>query len=73
VEIKVGLKYSARDITIHSSESPAALIELIRRGLQTDILELTDERGNLFLVPSGAVGFIEIASNEQRRVGFSTD
>jgi len=33
-------------------------------------LELTDSKGRIIIVPSGAVAFVEIGTEENRRVGF---
>ena len=34
------------------------------------VLELTDNHGGQFLVPTSAVGYVQIGAEETRRVGF---
>jgi hypothetical protein len=46
------------------------LIGAVNRGLADGTLELTDSKGRIIIVPSGAVAFVEIGTEENRRVGF---
>ncbi|MFL0712246.1 MAG: DUF3107 domain-containing protein [Microcella pacifica] len=34
------------------------------------LLELTDDKGKHYLVPTSAIGYVEIGSDSARRVGF---
>ena len=44
----------------------------VEKALSGSILDLTDTRGRRVVVPSAAIGYIEIGAEEQRRVGFGT-
>jgi len=37
---------------------------------QSALLELTDEKGTMYVVPASALAYVEIGSEESRRVGF---
>jgi hypothetical protein len=42
----------------------------IKQGLADGTVELTDNKGKLFIVPASSVAFVEIGSEDSRRVGF---
>jgi hypothetical protein len=70
MEIRIGIRESGRDITLESSLDSKALVNAVNRGLADGTLELTDAKGRIFIVPSAAVAFVEIGSEDTRRVGF---
>jgi hypothetical protein len=73
VEVKIGVQYAAREIVVESSQTPAAVEELVTAALKAGgLLILADERGRRVLVPVEKLAYIEIGEANERRVGFGT-
>lgn len=71
MEIKIGIQHVGREIVIQSTESAEAVAELVTKAMNGGAeLRLTDEKGNLLIIPSNALGYVEIGAAETRRVGF---
>jgi len=71
LEITIGVRDIAREITIDSPLSADELREAVKTALDTGMpLDLTDENGSQLLVPSGALGYVRLGSEIPRRVGF---
>ena len=71
VEITIGVKNVAREITLESEQTADAVGELVASALASGgLLTLTDHRGRRVLVPADSLGFVELGQEEQRRVGF---
>ncbi|TYC97501.1 DUF3107 domain-containing protein [Arthrobacter echini] len=71
MEIKIGIQNINREIVIDSTESADAIAELVGKamGEGTD-LRLKDSKGRQVIVPTSALGYVEIGAEETRRVGF---
>lgn len=72
MDVRIGIKNSNRELSFDSSESAADLEKKVATAIEseTKLISLTDSKGNLFLVPTKALAYIEIGAEEQRRVGF---
>jgi hypothetical protein len=72
VEITIGIKNIARELTIQSSQSAEDLRAAIAAALvdPAGILTLVDEHDRVTVVPAGAIGFVQMGQEGQRRVGF---
>jgi hypothetical protein len=71
VEVKIGVRNVAREITLESAQSAedvAAAVEKALAGGTT--LQLTDDKGRVVVVPSSVLGYVEIGAPEGRKVGF---
>jgi hypothetical protein len=73
VEVKIGVQFAARELTIESAQSPEEVTKAVADALKADlgVLELVDEKGRRVLVPADKLAYVEIAESEQRRVGFA--
>jgi len=71
LEIKVGVQYSPREITIEveqdADEIEAALTEATSKGAT---LMLTDVKGRRVLLPADKITYIEMGEVDKGRVGF---
>ena len=47
-----------------------AIQAAVKHGLADGTIELSDSKGRMFIVPASAVAFVEIGSEDGRRVGF---
>lgn len=72
MDIKIGIKHSTREISFESSASAKDLEASVSQALESGskLLSLTDSKGNVFLVPTESVSYLEIGAEESRRVGF---
>lgn len=71
VEITIGVKNVAREITLESAQTADEVVALVSTAIaKGGVLSLTDHRGRRVLVPVDSLGFVELGQEEQRRVGF---
>jgi hypothetical protein len=71
VEITIGVKNVAREITLESTQTADEVSELVAAAVaKGGLFTLMDHRGRRVLLPVDSLGFVEIGQEEQRRVGF---
>ena len=72
MEIRIGIVNSPREISFESSQSAREIEKLVGDALGSDARFLTfaDAKGNSYLVPTASLAYIEIGTEESRRVGF---
>ena len=71
MEVKIGVQNVAREIVLESNQTAQELTKAVAAAVKGDsALELTDEKGRVLVVPSGALAYVEIGAEESRRVGF---
>jgi hypothetical protein len=72
MDIKIGIRDSNREISFESAQSAseveAAVAAVLEGGAK--VLKLADNKGRRFIVPTDALGYVEIGAEEARRVGF---
>ena len=73
MEVKIGVQYAVRELVLESAQSPDEVAQAVSEALRADlgVLTLVDEKGRRVLVPADKLAYVEIAENEQRRVGFA--
>jgi hypothetical protein len=72
VEITIGIKNIARELTIQSAQSAEDLRAAIAAALAdpAGVLTLVDEHDRVTVIPASAIGFVQMGQEGQRRVGF---
>ena len=72
MEVKIGVQFATRELTLESAQSPDEIAKTVAEALKADlgILTLVDEKGRRVLVPADKLAYVEIAESETRRVGF---
>ncbi|WP_448071403.1 DUF3107 domain-containing protein [Georgenia yuyongxinii] len=71
MEITIGVRNVSREITLESTQSADDVLAAVEKALSDNTnLVLQDEKGRHVVVPSAALGFVELGPTEQRRVGF---
>jgi hypothetical protein len=74
VEVRIGVRDVAREVTLESASTPeqvrATIAEAVSSG--APLVELVDDKGATVLVPTSALGYVEIGSPEKGRVGFGS-
>ncbi|MDR0482401.1 MAG: DUF3107 domain-containing protein [Cellulomonadaceae bacterium] len=73
MEISIGVNNTAREITIDAVQSTDEVKAALAAAIENQgVLELTDARGRIVLVPAVKIGYVEIGPEETRRVGFGS-
>jgi len=72
VDIRIGILNSPRELAFETSESAADIAAAITAAMEkgSPVVSLTDSKGKQYLVPTAAIGYVEIGSDSARRVGF---
>ena len=71
MEITIGVQNLPRELVLESDQSPDEIAALVTAALAAQgALELVDTRGKRVIIPTASIGYVEIGSEEQRRVGF---
>jgi Protein of unknown function (DUF3107) len=72
VDIRIGIFNSPREISFESSQSAAAVEEIVAAALadQGGYLKLADAKGSVYIVPTSGLAYVELGTEESRRVGF---
>ena len=72
MDIRIGIANSPREINFESSQSSAEIEKIVATALDTDakFVSLKDDKGNLYIVPTAALAYLEVGSEESRRIGF---
>jgi len=71
VEVKIGVKGAARELSLESDQTPEDVAEAVRAALADGgLLVLADSKGRQVLVPVDKLAYVEIGEQSERRVGF---
>ena len=72
MDIRIGITNSPREITFESGQTAAEVEAVVAAAFETGsaFVKLADNKGKVFIVPTGSFGYIEIGSESSRRVGF---
>jgi Protein of unknown function (DUF3107) len=73
VEVKIGVQYAPRELTLESAQTPAEVEQAVTEAMSKDtVLTLTDEKGRRVIIPVDKVAYVEIAETSNRPFGFTT-
>ncbi|MEU2201760.1 DUF3107 domain-containing protein [Isoptericola sp. NPDC019482] len=71
MEITIGVQNLARELVVETDQTAEDVTAAVRGAIADGgVLELTDSRGRTILVPTATIGYVEVGSTEQPRVGF---
>ncbi len=73
MEVRIGVVYSARELTFDTEESTEQVADRVDRALTDSarVLWLADTKGRRIGVPTDKIAYVEIAADAgERRVGF---
>lgn len=73
MEVKIGVQYSHRELSLESTQTPTEVEQAVTAALSGDsrVLSLTDEKGRRVIVPVDKIAYVEIAEATTRHVGFT--
>lgn len=73
MEVTIGVQNLTRELVIETDQTPDELTAMVKEALASaGALELKDTRGRHIIVPTSTIGYVEIGTEEQRRVGFGS-
>ena len=72
MEIRIGIVNAPRELSFESAQSAEELTEQIQAGISsgTGILKLSDDKGRIYIVPTAGIAYVELGTEESRRIGF---
>ncbi|MFC0675751.1 DUF3107 domain-containing protein [Brachybacterium hainanense] len=71
MEIRIGIQHSPRELVIEIDEPIEHTLEALTDAVNAGtVASLRDAKGRTLLVPGAKVAYVEVAAQEQRRVGF---
>lgn len=72
MDVRIGIQNSPRELGFETSQSAAEVEQAIAAAVsgQSTVLRLTDVKGAVYVVPSTALAYVELGSEESRRIGF---
>ncbi|MDH6422920.1 DUF3107 domain-containing protein [Aurantimicrobium minutum] len=72
MEIRIGMINTSREIGLETSQSAEQVEALVTQALtgSSPVLKLTDDKGKVYLVATGNIAFVEVGSDQNRRIGF---
>lgn len=73
MEVKVGIKDIAREITVETDTTAATVTAALTAALTEEgLFTLTDTRGRTVLIPAKGIAYVDLGEENVRRVGFGT-
>lgn len=72
MDIRIGIANSPREISFESAQTSADVEKIVADALQLDakFVKLADDKGKIYIVPTASLSYIEVGSEESRRIGF---
>jgi hypothetical protein len=72
MEIRIGMINTSREIGLETSQTLAEVEALVANSLSgtSAVLKLSDDKGKVYLVASANIAFVELGSDQNRRIGF---
>ena len=72
VDIRIGIVNSPRELNFESSQTAAEIEKVVADALGSaaTFVKLTDDKGKVYIVPTASLAYLEVGSEESRRIGF---
>ena len=72
MEIRIGIVNTGRELSFETNEAAEAVKKAVTSALETGAAHVTftDNRGSLYVVPTAGIAYVELGTEESRRVGF---
>lgn len=73
MEVKIGVQFAPRELSLESAQTPAEVEEAVTAAIAAGngTLNLVDDRGRRVLIPVDKLAYVEIAESTPRTVGFA--
>jgi len=72
VDIRIGIVNSPRELSFESSQTAAEIEKVVADALGSaaTFVKLADDKGKVYIVPTVSLAYLEVGSEESRRIGF---
>lgn len=70
MDITIGIQNTARELSLELEGTKEEITKDLKQQLTGDLLELTDAKGNLVILPTKTIAFVQLNSDAGRKVGF---
>ncbi|MFT4135762.1 DUF3107 domain-containing protein [Microbacterium sp.] len=72
MEIRIGIANTGRELSFESAESAESVRTAVTTALDSGAASVAfaDAKGNSYIVPTAGIAFVEIGTEESRRIGF---
>lgn len=70
MEIRIGVQNVSREISLETDLTADQVAAAVAAAVAGGTLDLTDKNGRRIVVPSGALGYVDIGEETKRKVGF---
>ncbi len=72
MDIRIGIANSPREISFESAQTAAEVEKVVSTALDTDakFIKLIDDKGRVYIVPTASFSYLEVGTDQSRRVGF---
>ena len=72
MDIRIGITNSPREISFESSQTSAEVEKIVADAFAAgdQLVKLADNKGKVYIVPVAALAYLEVGSDESRRIGF---
>ncbi len=72
MEIRIGIANTGRELNFETNENTDAIKKAVAGALDSGATHVTfsDVKGNSYIVPTAGLAYVELGSEELRRVGF---
>ncbi|AZS37201.1 DUF3107 domain-containing protein [Microbacterium sp. 1P10UB] len=72
MEIRIGIAQTGRELSFETNEAAADVKKSVADALDAAAthVSFTDAKGNSYIVPTAGLAYIEIGTEESRRIGF---
>lgn len=70
MEVRIGVQNVSREISLETDMSADAVAKAVSDAMAGATLDLVDSKGRRIVVPSNAVGYVDIGEETKNRVGF---
>lgn len=72
MEIRIGITNTPRELSFETAASADDVRAKVAAALEQNSthIELTDVKGNAYIVPTANLGYVELGTEESRRIGF---
>lgn len=72
MEIRIGIANIGRELNFETSQSADEVTSAVADALATGAasVTLTDAKGSTYIVPTAGLAYVEVGTEETRRVGF---
>ncbi|MFE1644714.1 DUF3107 domain-containing protein [Microbacterium sp. P01] len=73
MEIRIGITNTGRELSFETSESADDVKKSVAAALDAAATHVTfaDTKGNSYIVPTAGLAYVELGTEESRRIGFA--